>query len=66
MRVGPLTARLGNAGELRAVQGGSLFLALFGLGWIAVLGLPGIALAMTAVLTVRASEVHGGSGRDRP
>ncbi|WP_438484008.1 hypothetical protein [Streptomyces sp. S186] len=40
--VGLFTVSILNGGELQAVRGGSLFLVLFSLGWIAVLGLLGL------------------------
>ncbi|MFI1197857.1 hypothetical protein ACH4VR_00050 [Streptomyces sp. NPDC020883] len=44
--VGLFAVSIRNGGELHAVRGGSLFLVLFSLGWVAVLGL----LALCALL----------------
>ncbi|MER7951232.1 hypothetical protein ABTY59_27945 [Streptomyces sp. NPDC096079] len=49
--VGLFTVTLLNSGSLQAVRGGPLFLALFSLGWVAVLGI--LALAAVGCLAAQ-------------
>ncbi|GAA2678488.1 hypothetical protein [Streptomyces lunalinharesii] len=44
--VGLFAVSVRNGGELQAVRGGPLFLVLFSLGWVAVLGLLGLGAAV--------------------
>ncbi|MEU9117025.1 hypothetical protein AB0D04_36040 [Streptomyces sp. NPDC048483] len=48
--LGLLAVSLLNAGELQVVQGGSLLLVLFSLGWVAVLGLLGLCALVCIAL----------------
>ncbi|MFH8624392.1 hypothetical protein ACH4A8_21320 [Streptomyces vietnamensis] len=58
--VGLFTVSVLNAGSLRAVRGGPLFLALFSLGWVATLGV--LALAAVGCLAAQYRRRPGGTG----
>ncbi|MFC9590218.1 hypothetical protein ACFTUC_10645 [Streptomyces sp. NPDC056944] len=58
--VGLFTVTLLNAGSLQAVRGGPLFLALFSLGWVAVLGV--LALAAVGCLAAQYRRRPTGTG----
>ncbi|MFI8287694.1 hypothetical protein ACIGBL_00990 [Streptomyces sp. NPDC085614] len=51
--VGLFAVSLINGGELQAAQGGSLFLVLFSLGWVAVLGVLAVAAVGCVLLQYR-------------
>ncbi|MGW6390313.1 hypothetical protein ACWFR1_07360 [Streptomyces sp. NPDC055103] len=63
--VGLFTVSLLNGGALQAVHGGPLFLALFSLGWVATLGLLGLAAAACLVAQYRRPAPSSGAGRPR-
>ncbi|MFE7513453.1 hypothetical protein ACFU8I_19855 [Streptomyces sp. NPDC057540] len=64
--VGLFTVTLLNAGSLQAARGGPLFLALFSLGWVAVLGALALAAVGCLAAQYRRRPVGPGAARRRP
>lgn len=64
--VGLFTVTLLNAGNLQAVRGGPLFLALFSLGWVATLGVLALAAVGCLAAQYRRRPGTAGAGTERP